>query len=552
MLKDCLEHSNPQFRVAAIRATRRAAGSAETANVERLLASVHESHSMDAAPAVRREIAISLRNVPWNDRIGALQNIATRFDGWDRWYLEAIGIASQGHEAEAYRLLVAESGVKPAKWSRRLAGIAWRLHPATAAGALTERAMSDSIPYRERFRMMTGLAFIPDRVAAESMLKIATKGPDDLQGMARWWGKNRDANDWKDFELGEKFPSPPDYKKPKKYGTPRLDFALPGEPVFSEIGATVEIDVNLVGASRLYLVAERVISEEEKNGPKPEWKKSPTIKTLKATWKNPRLVGKSVVSDKEGEIGMTFEEKLTDREWADAFCLGQPTSKQYKSYKWEKRIRPTLPTLTSGDSNSIQVSTRSIITYEMKDDALSRFKVTGVVDQSANPNEKIRFSVYLDKTPAGEQIPAPEKVLAVKGDASHGRALFFSKRLNCASCHAVSGFGGGVGPELTAIAKKHAPPVLIEGIINPSAAISMGFETMNVLTADGKTISGLTVSAGNPVVLKDGDGKIHTIPQDEIEEMNSSKVSMMPSLKEQLTTQELASLLAFLQEMKME
>jgi putative heme-binding domain-containing protein len=80
----------------------------------------------------------------------------------------------------------------------------------------------------------------------------------------------------------------------------------------------------------------------------------------------------------------------------------------------------------------------------------------------------------------------------------------------------------------------------------------MGFETMNVLTADGKTISGLTVSAGNPVVLKDGDGKIHTIPQDEIEEMNSSKVSMMPSLKEQLTTQELASLLAFLQEMKME
>ena len=105
---------------------------------------------------------------------------------------------------------------------------------------------------------------------------------------------------------------------------------------------------------------------------------------------------------------------------------------------------------------------------------------------------------------------------------------------------------------MTQIAKNTLPPVLFEGIIRPSAAIATGFETMMVITVEGKVISGLTVSAGDPVVLKDSNGKHHTIPQGDIEEMLSSKTSMMPELKKQLTAQEIASLVAFLREMELQ
>ena len=66
---------------------------------------------------------------------------------------------------------------------------------------------------------------------------------------------------------------------------------------------------------------------------------------------------------------------------------------------------------------------------------------------------------------------------------------------------------------------------MLEGIVKPSAAIAMGFETMTVVTTSGKVINGLTVSAGDPVVLKDSKGKSHTIPRSDIEEMLSSKKS---------------------------
>ena len=81
----------------------------------------------------------------------------------------------------------------------------------------------------------------------------------------------------------------------------------------------------------------------------------------------------------------------------------------------------------------------------------------------------------------------------------------------------------------------------------PHAALAAGFETMNVLTADGKVISGLQISAGNPVVLKDATGVIHSIDRDEIEEIMAGRTSLMPELRNLLTANELASLIAFLQ-----
>ena len=88
----------------------------------------------------------------------------------------------------------------------------------------------------------------------------------------------------------------------------------------------------------------------------------------------------------------------------------------------------------------------------------------------------------------------------------------------------------------------------MESILRPSAAISMGFETVHVATVEGKVWEGLLVSNGDPLVLKNSQGKYISIPKAEIEEQQQSSVSVMPEMKTLLTVQEARDLVMFLKE----
>ncbi|MEM9644538.1 MAG: hypothetical protein AAF989_06060, partial [Planctomycetota bacterium] len=532
-------HKDPQFRVTAFRALRRAAATPPVPDAVRdAFKRVQEALCTDSSPAVRREVALSLRDEPWDRRSRLLVQLANRYDGWDRWYLESIGLACEGHEAEAYALFVTNSGVSPLEWDRRLAGLAWRLHPVTSIDALTERAMFDALPTADRERTLTTLAFIADQRAAESMLRIAKEGPADLRGTAAWWGKHRATNDWEEYAMGDQFPEPPPVRQQAKWSTPRHDFALSGAPEFSSDGKRVEVDVDIRGAHRIHLIVEKVLDTKQlatlKLNATAKKKPKTTHLSINASWSQPRL------------LSGDQETKLVDLEWMAAFGNGQFIAKDGSEpiEAWDRRIK-LLPPVIDQQADVINVGTRSIITYDVSNKGFQRFRAEGRSD------EDVRFSIHVDRSPAGESLPSVQDMMAVEGESSHGRALFLSDRLSCSNCHSAAGFGGGVGPDLTNIAQKHAPEVMLEGIVNPSAAISTGFETMTVLTVDGTLVSGLTVSAGDPVVLKDASGKNHAIAQDDIEEMLASKNSMMPELKNQLTAQEVASLLAFLREMQM-
>lgn len=525
-LKSLFLHKDAQVRITAFRALRRAQAdrSVQLATAG-LYQFVQRQLSKDPASSVRREIALSLRDVPFKQCREMLVNIADGFDGWDRWYLDAVGTACDGKEAEAYALLVESQNVDPLKWDRRVASLAWRLHPPAAIDGLSARAMSDELPTAERKRMMNSLAFIPDVRAAESMLKLAKTGPKDLQGLAAWWGKSRDTNDWKSFGLGNKFPKPPTVQSKKKKPTQiQRDFTLASKPLFSSNGGDVTIDVDIRGAHRLYIVCDSV--EEE---------------PIAAVWGAPKLVGSSGTTD------------LTSIPWTMAFSGGD-TSFVLNSTakpKWRRAKTLPLPTLINdGLSSAINVNAKSIIAYDIAGKGFERFQASAAVAADfAKSADSVRFRVHVDNSPAAEQMLSIEELQKHQASSTHGRALFMSKRLGCSTCHTANGFGGEIGPDLTQIARKHASPVLFESILKPSAAISMGFETISVVTTEGKVLNGLMISAGDPVVLKDVNGKFLTISRDKVEETFAGKVSLMPDLTKQLTSDEVASLVAFLQKM---
>ncbi|MBY0397674.1 MAG: c-type cytochrome, partial [Thermoleophilia bacterium] len=143
--------------------------------------------------------------------------------------------------------------------------------------------------------------------------------------------------------------------------------------------------------------------------------------------------------------------------------------------------------------------------------------------------------------------------LKAKGRPERGKALFQDlKGLACVKCHAVSGSGGTVGPDLTGVGAKYPKAELTEAVLYPSAKILSGYEPVILATADGRVITGV-VKGENPdaIEVEDADAKRLRLAKSEIEERKVSPVSLMPNgLAEGLTRDDFADLIAYLETLR--
>ena len=131
-----------------------------------------------------------------------------------------------------------------------------------------------------------------------------------------------------------------------------------------------------------------------------------------------------------------------------------------------------------------------------------------------------------------------------KGDPQKGIAVF--KKL-CAQCHKIYGEGQEVGPDLTNDGRANFD-LLLSNVFDPSLVIGASYQATNVVTVQGRSLTGLLVEDGpKRVVLKLQGGKLETIPRGDVDVLSVSKVSLMPEdVEKQLKPQEIADLFAFL------
>lgn len=152
----------------------------------------------DTAAFVRREVGISLRDLPYEKTKDILLELVKRFDGEDRWYLETLGADLKGHESDIYPAIMKQFGEnKPAtKWNKQMTAFAWRLHPVEAVSDLVARAEDATLPAHERRAALTALAFINHKTAADAMAALAGKKLQDVSEQASYWLSFRQGNDW--------------------------------------------------------------------------------------------------------------------------------------------------------------------------------------------------------------------------------------------------------------------------------------------------------------------------------------------------------------------
>ena len=161
---------------------------------------------------------------------------------------------------------------------------------------------------------------------------------------------------------------------------------------------------------------------------------------------------------------------------------------------------------------------------------------------AAYPQSAQRLSAFASASAADWQQRA-ETIDWESGDAIRGRAVF--ERKACLNCHAGN---SPLGPDLAGVAGRLSRADLLAAIVDPNRDVSPLYQTMQIVTASGRTIAGQIVyeSPDGTLIQTDADNTVR-IAGDEIVAMRKSRLSLMPSgLLSDVTDQELADLFAHL------
>jgi len=148
-------------------------------------------------------------------------------------------------------------------------------------------------------------------------------------------------------------------------------------------------------------------------------------------------------------------------------------------------------------------------------------------------------AAYVQSLSRAAATPAP-------GNAAHGEAIYQSN--GCASCHVVSGQGGTLGPELTAIGSRRGGTYLREAIVKPAAAHPTGYLVVHAVTASGADVRGIRVNEDVFWVhIRDAGGTVHALQKSELKSLDRElDASLMPSYAMRIKDAELDDLIAYL------
>src|SRR5262249_53637735 len=135
-----------------------------------------------------------------------------------------------------------------------------------------------------------------------------------------------------------------------------------------------------------------------------------------------------------------------------------------------------------------------------------------------------------------QEVKAPASSI---GSAVHGKELFYGDA-NCSMCHMINGKGGRLGPDLSAVGTSRTHEALVESVRNPSMRLGwrlteatkefpQEYETVTVVTEDGKQIKGITLNEDSfTVQLMDSGEQIHLLEKARLKSFQKSRESMMP------------------------
>ncbi len=162
--------------------------------------------------------------------------------------------------------------------------------------------------------------------------------------------------------------------------------------------------------------------------------------------------------------------------------------------------------------------------------------------------EEIWMVITYLRTLSAPGGPAPER-----GDAGRGEQLFWARdRGNCGQCHMVGPRGGRIGPNLTRIGAARSVAALEREIRRPAEVIPVGFETVTIVTKDGKRIRGARKNEDTfSVQIMTASEDILSYSKRDVEVIPELERSLMPAYgAERLNDNDLADVVRYLRSLR--
>lgn len=143
-----------------------------------------------------------------------------------------------------------------------------------------------------------------------------------------------------------------------------------------------------------------------------------------------------------------------------------------------------------------------------------------------------------------EVVASYRTALQLSGDVDRGRAIF---QKTCVSCHRLEGKGTEVGPSLTT-AKNRGAEFILLNVLDPSREVNPQYVNYVLVTDDGRSVTGLIAGeTATSVTLRRAEGASETVLRSQIEQLQSTGLSLMPEgLEQQFDPQGMADLIAYL------
>ena len=508
-----LDDADENMRIVGLRAARQL-GLDPIPLVERLAA--------DPSPRVRRECAIALRGLRGPAAATLWAALASRHDGADRWYLEALGIAAEGRWNACLRAWLKRVG--PAWNSPAGRDIVWRSRADATPDYLARILRGDGLEAGDAARYLRAFDFQKDSAAkSRNLRKLAFGRPD-----------SRAPGDI--FIAAEALLRLPEIDLAADPGARKAVAALLDRAQGTEQFARLALRYKL----REHYPALMAAAVENKDNP---------------------LGIASVAALLEADAGGVIEDfiRRDPQAAADAAeALGNSRSGLAAPLLEKMALDASLPAAAREQAvrsmAGIRQGAETLIALAKAGAFPQELRETAGAAMTRSMHARMRAEAErlfpLPPMRNNEPLPGMTDLLVLAGNAERGAQVFESA--TCADCHIVGGKGVRFGPDLSKIGEKLSKAGLYESILDPSAGVSPDFRLEHFELAGNELVSGIVVNeTADKVTLRMEGGAAADYAKQDILSRRESSVSAMPDdLQEQMSVDDLVDLVEYLSKLR--
>jgi putative heme-binding domain-containing protein len=523
-----LKGHDPRFQILALRIAKR---------YDFLKAFRLDAIGLAGDASVRREILLLLRDLDPELYKSTIYELAKTYDGKDRFYLEAIGIAVGKYDKERRETILGDFEKHFPGWDDKIADLVWELRPPSVLPKLGDHLNDSRLTAAQRGRIVDILAGSPDKDAGLTLLKAwKTELPLEIQDKmlenmrlylpTKWSGLRK---------------------------TPELN---------DVIGRLFGKAERRAAALALIGYAEKTDAVDEvakiaADAKEAEGVRRAAVQTLGAL-PSPDAVKALVGALESKERGLPAEAARSLAKLA----ANKPDSpgavealKALQEVMLDKERGAELQKFALSSLTATRPGTVWLLDLNEKGDLPADLKAETARLLRNSPYQDLRARVLIAFPPPGKidpkKLPDIAKLVQRKGDALKGKRLFdasVNTDMACMKCHTVRGVGGAVGPDLSVIGKKASRENLFESILYPSKAIADQYFTWVIETKKGLSLSGLIVEeTPDHVILRDANGKDTKVDKKDVDTRQKSSKSLMPDdLIRYISEEELVDMVEYL------